>query len=116
MAMDTGFADAEFQAELAALRRRYLLGLPARRAALVEAWDRCVDRGAEPAWLALRQVAHRLSGSAPCYGLDEVGAVARELDGRLSARPPCRDRNAVAQPVARLQRLLDRAIARAATG
>lgn len=110
MTTDADFVDAEFEAELDALRKRYLLGLPARRAALVEAWGQCVDGDAEGAWLALRQVAHRLSGSASCYGLAEVGTVARELDGLLSGRTPCRARHGVERRVARLRSLLELAI------
>ncbi|HEX7323846.1 MAG TPA: Hpt domain-containing protein [Rhodanobacteraceae bacterium] len=99
-------ADAAFQTELDALRQRFLAGVPARRAALMDAWRACVDGAAEAAWLRLRDVAHKLSGSAPCYGLDALGAFARELDGLLSARPPCRTRAAADAAVERLLQAL----------
>lgn len=107
MVTDADFVDASFEAELAALRERFLAGLPERRAGLLDAWNHCVDDAAEEAWLALRRAAHRLSGSAPCYGLEALGAAARELDALLSARPPCRARQACAEQVARLRQLLD---------
>lgn len=107
---DVDFADAAFQAQLDALRRHYLQDLPARRSALGDAWRGCVDGGDEAAWLGLRDVAHKLSGSAPCYGLDALGAAARDLDKLLSGRAPCRERARVEADVARLAALLDAAI------
>lgn len=106
-ANDPDFADAAFQAQIEALRQHYLQGIPQRRSAFIEAWRECLDGEQEQAWLRLRDVAHKLSGSAPCYGLEEVGEAARELDKLLSGRTPCRTRAQVEAPVARLQALLD---------
>lgn len=110
MAKDVDFTDPAFLAQIEALRQHYLQGLPGRRAALTDAWRGCVDAGDETSWLSLRDVAHKLSGSASCYGLDALGETARDLDKLLSGRPPCRER-AVAEPVvARMSMLLDAAI------
>lgn len=108
---DVDFADAAFQAQLDALRRHYLQGLPARRSALDDAWRGCADGGNEAPWLGLRDVAHKLSGSAPCYGLDALGVAARDLDKLLSGGAPCRERARVEADIARLAALLDAAIA-----
>lgn len=102
--------EAEFQAQIEALRRHFMQELPGRRAALASAWSECMDSGDEAPWLRLRDVAHRLSGSAPCYGLDGVGEAARALDRLLSGRAPCRDRAAATSAVASLAALLDAAI------
>ncbi len=106
-ARDADFADAAFEAQIEALRQHFLQGMPERRSALADAWDGCVDDGDEQAWLRLRDVAHKLSGSAPCYGLETVGEAARDLDKLLSGRSPCRRRAQVQVAVARLQALLD---------
>jgi hypothetical protein len=107
---DADFADAAFQAQLEALRQHYLQEMPARRGLLIEAWRGCMDGGDEGAWMSLRDVAHKLSGSAPCYGLDALGDAAREVDRLLSGRPPCRERARMGAAVARLQELVDAAI------
>ena len=103
--------EAEFQAQVEALRRHFVGELPDRRAALIAAWDVCADAGDEAPWLRLREVAHKLAGSAPCYGLDDIGDAARALDRLLSGRTPCRERGAVDESVAQLLARLDAAIA-----
>ena len=103
--------EAEFQAQIEALRRHFLEELPERRAALAAAWHDCADAGDEAPWLRLRDVAHKLSGSAACYGLDAVGDRARDLDKLLSGRAPCRERAAVDGAVTDLVVTLDAAIA-----
>lgn len=113
MAAELDPGEVEFQAQVEALRRHFLRELPERGAALVSAWDGCEDAGDEAPWLRLRDITHRLSGSAPCYGLDAVGGTARELDRLLSGRNPCRERARVAGAVARLQAALNVAIAAA---
>ncbi len=105
--------EAEFQAQIEALRQHFVSELPARRAALVAAWAECVDGGGEASWLRLRDVAHKLSGSAPNYGLDEIGDAARGLDKLLSGRTPCRERAAADGAVVRLTAALDAGIAAA---
>jgi HPt (histidine-containing phosphotransfer) domain-containing protein len=110
MGVESDPREAEFQAQIEALRRHFIQEFPGRRAALVSAWSECVDAGDEAPWLRLRDVAHRLSGSAPCYGLDAVGDAARELDRLLSGRAPCRERGAAMVAVASLTAVLDAAI------
>ncbi|HEX5352673.1 MAG TPA: Hpt domain-containing protein [Rhodanobacteraceae bacterium] len=111
MAVELDPREAEFQAQIESLREQFMCELPARHAALDSAWSACADAGDEAPWLHLRDVAHRLSGSAPCYGLDAVGEAARELDRLLSGRSPCRERAAAAARVLLLQAALDTAIA-----
>lgn len=110
-ASDVDFEDPAFLAQLAALRVRYVAGLPARKAALDEAWGGCTDPGGEASWQRLRDVAHNLSGSAAGYGFDALGDAARDLDRLLSGRGRRRSRGNVEAGVARLARLLDAAIA-----
>ncbi len=100
-------AQAEFEARVEALRRRYVAGLPARRAALAAAWDACRDAGDDAPWQQLREVAHNLSGSAPCYGFETLGRAARDLDRMLSGQAPCRARADAADPVAGVLAALD---------
>ena len=111
MAAEWDLREAEFQAQFEALRRHFMQELPDRRAALVSAWNACADGGDEAPWLRLRNVAHNLSGSAPNYGLDVVGDVARGLDKLLSGRTPCRARATAEGVVADLTAALDAAIA-----
>jgi HPt (histidine-containing phosphotransfer) domain-containing protein len=113
MARDLDPREVEFQAQLDALRRHFLEGLPERSAALAAAWRECADGGDEAPWERLRDVAHKLSGSAPCYGLEELGAAARDLDKLLSGRTPCRERAAADGAVAGVKRELDAVIASA---
>lgn len=113
MATELDPREVEFQAQIEALRRHFMQELPDRRAALATAWGDCIDGGDDAPWERLRDVAHKLSGSAPCYGLDRVGVAARELDRQLSGRTPCRERAAVDGAVAELRVALDTAIERA---
>jgi HPt (histidine-containing phosphotransfer) domain-containing protein len=110
---DADSAESEFQAQLAALRRTYLQGMPARRAALDEAWQACTEAGADGPWEQLRGVAHKLSGSASSYGFEALGVAARELDKLLSGQVACRERARAEPLVARLHAALDAAIASA---
>lgn len=96
---------------MALLRQHYLAGLPARRAALGAAWRDCADGGDEGPWGRLRDVAHKLAGSATSYGYEAMGKTARELDRALSGRTPARARAAVGPLVAGLAQELDVAIA-----
>lgn len=91
-----------FRADLEALRVQYMQRLPELADAFFSAWDACHDEAGEPAWLALRSLAHKMSGSAPCYGLEALGAAARELDGLLSGRQPCRNREQARGPAGRV--------------
>lgn len=98
---------------MAILRRQYVAGLPVRRAALAEAWGACVDAGDEAPWQRLRDVAHKLAGSASSYGFEALGQMARELDRLLSGRAPSRSRAQLTTLVANLTAGLDAAIAKA---
>ncbi len=111
MGVETDPRELEFQAQIEALRRHFMQELPGRRAALSAAWNECLDGGDEAPWLRLRDVAHKLSGSAPNYGLDNVGNIARGLDKLLSGRTPCRTRSPAESAVAQLTAALDDAIA-----
>ena len=111
MGTETDPREIEFQAQFEALCRHFMRELPERRAKLVSAWNDCADGGDEAPWLRLRDVAHKLSGSAPNYGLDVVGGVARGLDKLLSGRTPCRTRASAKGVVADLTAALDDAIA-----
>lgn len=113
MGTKTDPREIEFQAQFEALRRHFMQELPDRRAALVSAWDACADGGDEAPWLRLRDVAHKLSGSAPNYGLEVVGDLARGLDKLLSGRTPCRARVTAEGAVVQLMTALDAAIAAA---
>lgn len=110
MATDLDPREVEFEAQVEALRRHFLQELPERRTALVAAWRDCADGGDESPWQQLRDVAHKLSGSAPCYGLDAIGEAARALDKLLSGRPPCRERAVAGIAVAELSAALDAAM------
>lgn len=108
---DAESADAEFEAQLTALRKAYVKGLPARRAALAAAWRECGAGVGESAWQRLRDVAHKLSGSASSYGFEALGVAGRELDRLLSGRAPCRDLARAEPLVLRLTAALDAVIA-----
>lgn len=67
------------------LRLRYLRSLPQKSDDIRAQWDLLDQRPHERALLVeLHQQVHRLSGSAPAYGFDDIGALARPLDQRLS--------------------------------
>lgn len=67
------------------LRLRYLRSLPQKSVDIRAQWDLLRQRPHERALLVeLHQQVHRLSGSAPAYGFDDIGALARPLDQRLS--------------------------------
>ncbi len=67
------------------LRLRYLRSLPQKGDDIRDQWDLLRQRPHERALLVdLHQQVHRLSGSAPAYGFDAIGALARPLDQRLA--------------------------------
>ena len=96
----------DYEARLAALTRIYVTALPDKRADLERLWAACADAAADETWQALRTLAHRLSGSAPNYGFEVLGAAARALDTRLGGKTPCRDRTLLAPLVAALHEAL----------
>ncbi|WP_257387016.1 Hpt domain-containing protein [Tahibacter caeni] len=71
--------------KLEELRLRYLHSLPQKAADVRAQWQRLRDRPDERALLVeLHQQVHRLSGSAPAYGFEAIGALARPIDQRLA--------------------------------
>lgn len=94
--MGTTPDDLDFEARYEALRTAYFAALPQRRADVAEQWRACRLDPQSPAWRELHTLVHRLSGSAPCYGLDEIGVAAQKLDRMLSGKSPCHDVAALA--------------------
>ncbi|HET9834925.1 MAG TPA: Hpt domain-containing protein [Rhodanobacteraceae bacterium] len=88
--------DLDFEARYEALRSAYFAALPQRRADAAEFWRACMEDAQSQAWDDLHTLVHRLSGSAPCYGLEEIGVIAQKLDRMLSGKPPSRDIAALA--------------------
>lgn len=67
------------------LRLRYLNSLPQKGQDLQAHWQRLLGHSLDRSLLVeLQQQVHRLSGSAPAYGFDEIGAMARPLDARMA--------------------------------
>lgn len=83
--------DLDFEARYQALRTAYFAGLPQRRADAAGFWRACMLDAQSAAWREFHTLVHRLSGSAPCYGLEEIGAAAQKLDRMLSGKSPCHD-------------------------
>src|SRR5690242_20149861 len=103
----TASDDLDFEARYEALRAAYFAALPQRRADAAEHWRACMHDAESPGWRELHTLVHRLSGSAPCYGLEEIGVTAQKLDRMLSGKPPCRDVAALAPWVDCLLAALD---------
>lgn len=105
--------------KLEELRLRYFNSLAQKAQDLALQWQRLSANVDERALLAeLHQQVHRLAGSAPAYGFDEIGALARPVDMRLAewlrSDDPARDTAAeltaqLAAPVASLIRALQQA-------
>lgn len=71
--------------KLEELRLRYLHSLPQKAADVRAQWQRLQRQPDERALIVeLHQQVHRLSGSAPAYGFDAIGALARPIDQRLA--------------------------------
>jgi|SRR5579885_3006590 len=110
-AVGNDLGNADFDARYRWLRAHYLSELPQRREAVSSLWADAMRDPTSPAWHELHALAHRLSGSAPCYGLDAIGETAQELDRLFSAKPPCREVFVLRPTVLRLLERLDAAIA-----
>jgi HPt (histidine-containing phosphotransfer) domain-containing protein len=67
-----------------ALRRRYIDSFPGKRAALEAAIGNLGNPDDEAAQV-LRQLAHKLAGSAGMYGFDDIGHLAREVVHAIDA-------------------------------
>lgn len=67
------------------LRLRYWRSLPLKAQDIAAQWERVRQAPGDRAGMAaLHQHVHRLTGSAPAYGFEAVGALARPIDQRLS--------------------------------
>ena len=74
--------DAESQ--LQALHARYQSSLPSKRSDLELAWRSLGADSSNPAHLeSLTRLVHRLAGSAPSYGFQEIGEIAGKADDLL---------------------------------
>lgn len=73
------------EARLQALRRQYAQSLPQKADELTRAWAQFrAAPGDRAAATGLHACVHRLSGSAPAYGFDAIGAAAQPADALLS--------------------------------
>ncbi|MBL8297590.1 MAG: Hpt domain-containing protein [Rhodanobacteraceae bacterium] len=71
--------------KLEELRQRYWRSLPRKAEDLQGQWQRVQLQPQERTFLAeLHMQVHRLSGSAPAYGFDTIGALARPIDQQLA--------------------------------
>lgn len=66
------------------LRDRYAMSLAAKREAFVAAWTAFAAAPDDANARALHLLAHRLAGSAPAYGYEVLGALARDVDAHLT--------------------------------
>ncbi|MCR6702170.1 MAG: response regulator [Dokdonella sp.] len=67
------------------LHQRYVDSFARKREEIEQAWKRMLLMPEEEAARAdLQRLVHRLSGSAPAYGFDALGALARTVDERLA--------------------------------
>lgn len=66
------------------LRRRYIDSFPVKAAAIDAASEALVGDG-EGQLRTLRDLAHKLAGSAGMYGFDDLGQLARELVHAIDA-------------------------------
>lgn len=67
------------------LRQRYAQSLPQKGRDIErcrQAWAQAPDDRA--ALIELHQQVHRLSGSAPAYGYDDIGALAQPIDAAIA--------------------------------
>ena len=69
--------------EVAQASRAYAHALPSKLKALVRAIDRAKTKSDVEALVVARSLAHRLAGTAGCYGFKELGELADSVDGAL---------------------------------
>jgi HPt (histidine-containing phosphotransfer) domain-containing protein len=78
-------AESALMDRLEQLRQRYALSLPDKADQLTDQW---IEVRREPcnraALTDVHQQVHRLSGSAPAYGFEALGAIAQEIDNRIA--------------------------------
>jgi len=81
------------------LRVRYAASFAEKRRALDDAWRAFLARPGDPAVRSeLQQQAHRLSGSAPAYGYEALGALARTADSLMQAWPAASSTSGADEP------------------
>jgi HPt (histidine-containing phosphotransfer) domain-containing protein len=87
------------------LRQRYAQSLPQKGRDIARQWQAC-DAAPQDrrALVELHQQVHRLSGSAPAYGFDELGALAQPIDAAIAEWLA---RNAEGREQAELLRLIE---------
>jgi HPt (histidine-containing phosphotransfer) domain-containing protein len=72
---------------LTELTARYRASLPIKGASVQLAWHAYrAEPGAPAAAPTLQRILHRLAGSAPSYGYEEIGQLAAEAEGLLEER------------------------------
>lgn len=91
---------AAVQSAFAALRARFVAGLPQR-------WQE-IESAASGA--ALEAALHRLVGAAASYGLDELGTAARLALTKAREPVPAGQPGATAAALAEVRRLMDEAV------
>lgn len=69
--------------EVAQASRAYAHTLPSKLKALVRAIDHAKTKGDVESLVVARSLAHRLAGTAGCYGFKELGELADLVDGAL---------------------------------
>lgn len=73
----------------AKLLRAYVASLPEKQARIEECWLQVQATDFSPGSMAgLRDLAHRLAGSAGSYGFDSLGEAAKTLDEALDIEAP----------------------------
>lgn len=93
--------DEALDAELAEARRSYEASVPG----LLDEISRALVAGA---FEDARKIAHRIRGTAGCYGMLDVSAVAGELEDVLTDASTSRDAATLETYVARARRALGR--------
>ncbi|HPC82173.1 MAG TPA: response regulator [Thermoanaerobaculaceae bacterium] len=76
----TAASNGDFDAHLAALRRRFAASLPGTLSRIERAWVAAAGGCETGPWEELAHEAHDLAGSAGSFGLPAVGDAARELE------------------------------------
>jgi HPt (histidine-containing phosphotransfer) domain-containing protein len=105
--MNANIEEAEVESRLGAVTRNFARSLPARIETLRRAW-----RAAPPDLKGLRDAAHQLAGTAPCFGFRELGGHAAKVEAIVDVllterRAPTRDEAAAVDGL--LGSLLDEA-------
>jgi len=95
------------------LHQRYTDSFPRKRSEIERAWQQVLHTGGEEGARAdLQRLVHRLAGSAPAYGFEAIGTLARGVEEHLLQAPrPARPPDLTAAPTgdlhASIQALID---------